>query len=151
MMATNGYDCEFVDTTCISEDVEIECSICLLILRQPYMVRCCGNRFCRTCLERLQEGALKDTPCPLCKQKIAAAMPDRKLQRLLNEKQVYCSNKNRGCTWTGELGQLEVSHLNESPSPDKLMDGCLYVQVLCSQCRRVEIERRTMTSYSHAK
>ena len=89
--------------------------------------------------------APEDIPCPLCKQKIAAAIPDKQLERLLNEKLVYCSNKKHGCTWCGELGRLEDNHLNENPpASDKLMDGCLYVQVLCSQCQRVKIERRKM-------
>ena len=84
-----GYDCKFVDPVC--KDIQTECSICLSILREPYIVQCCGNRFCRVCLVRLQAGAAtpKVTPCPLCKQKIAAAIPDKQLERLLNEKHVY--------------------------------------------------------------
>ena len=58
-------------------------------------------------------------------------MPDKQLERLLNEKLVYCSNKRHGCTWSGELGKLEHNHLlNENPpAPDKLVGGCLYVQI----------------------
>ena len=90
----------------------------------------------------------KDTPCPLCKQKIAAAMPDRQLERLLNEKLVFCSNKNRGRTWSGELLKFEGDHLNENPqTPDKVMDGCPYVKVSCSQCQRVKVERKEMTNH----
>ena len=114
------------------------------------MVQCCGNRFCRSCLEGIQAGNAtpKNTSCPLCKQKIAAAMPDKQLERLLNEKLVFCSNKKRGCTWSGELVKFEGDHLNENPrAPDKLMDGCLYVQVLCSQCQRVKVERQEMINH----
>ena len=144
MATKTGYDCEFFDT--ISEDVETECSICLMILREPYIVQCCGNRFCRSCLEKIQSGgvALEDSPCPLCKQIIAAVMPDKRLERLLNEKRVHCSYQKSGCTWIGKLGQLELSHLNENPQPDKLMNGCMCVLVLCSQCQRVKVERREM-------
>ncbi|MCG8622324.1 MAG: hypothetical protein MJE68_10070, partial [Proteobacteria bacterium] len=127
-----GYDCEFVDPVC--KDVQTDCSICLFILREPYIVQCCGNRFCRSCLVRLQAGAAtpKVTPCPLCKQKIAAAIPDKQLERLLNEKHVFCSNKSRGCAWSGELVKLEGEHLNKYPTgqaPEELMEGCMYVQV----------------------
>ena len=145
MEIVSGYDCEFVDSVC--KDIQTDCSICLLILREPYMVQCCGNRFCRSCLEGIQ-AAPSDTPCPLCKQKIAVAMPDKQLERLLNEKLVYCSNKKRGCTWSGELAKFEDDHLNENPpAPDKLMDGCVYVQVLCSQCQRVTVERHEMSNH----
>ena len=152
-----GFDCEFVDPIC--KDVQTDCSICLSILREPYIVQCCGNRFCRSCLERLQAGTAtpmtpKVTPCPLCKQKIAAAMPDKQLERLLNEKHVFCSNKSRGCTWSGELVKLEVDHLNKNPTgqtPEELMKGCKYVQVLCYQCKRVTIERQEMVDHLEKK
>ena len=89
-----------------------------------------------------------DAPCPLCKQQIAAAIPDRQLERLLNAKLVFCSNKRRGCTWYGELVKFEGYHLNENPqTPDKVMEGCLYVQVLCSQCQRVMVERQEMENH----
>ena len=143
-----GFNCEFVDPVC--KDIQTDCSICLLILREPHIVQCCGNRFCRSCLEGIQASVAspKDTPCPLCKQKIAAAMPDRQLERLLNKKLVFCSNKNRGCTWSGELLKFEGDHLNENPqTPDKVMDGCPYVQVSCSQCQKVKVERKEMTNH----
>ena len=149
-----GYDCEFVDPVC--KDVQTDCSICLLILREPYIVQCCGNRFCRSCLVALQAGAAtpKVTPCPLCKQKIVAAIPDKQLERLLNDKHVFCSNKSRGCTWSGELVKLEGEHLNKNPTDqalEELMEGCMYVQVLCYQCKRVTIERQEMADHLEKK
>ena len=166
-----GYDCEFVDAT--PKDIQTECSICLQIPRQPYIVQCCGNRFCKSCLDRITESmslvsrarpshvkrftceglarettmSLVDAPCPLCKLNIIASIPDRQLERLLREKLVYCSNKSCGCTWTGELGQLEEDHLNATPPHDKLMDGCLYVEVLCSQCQRMKVKRHAMENH----
>ena len=136
-----GYDCEFVDT--ISADIQTDCSICLLILREPYIVQCCGNRFCKPCLEGVQSIVKdsqrpQDAPCPLCKQKIATSIPDRQLERLLNEKLVYCANRKNGCKWTGVLGKFETGHL---------VNECLYTTVLCSQCERVSVRRHALRSH----
>ena len=86
----------------------------------------------------IKDSRPQDAPCPLCKQKIATSIPDRQLEGVLNEKLVYCSNKKSGCKWTGELGKFEASHL---------MNECLYVQVLCSQCQRVNIKRHAMRNH----
>ena len=84
----------------------------------------------------------QDAPCPLCKQKIATSIPDRQLERLLNEKLVYCSNKKSGCKWTGELGKFEADHLKNE---------CLYAQVLCSQCQRMNVKRHAMRNHMQHK
>ena len=140
--ASTGYDCEFVEA--VSRDTQTDCPICLHILRQPHLVECCGHRFCKACLERIQG---LEAPCPLCTRKITKAIADKQLERCLKEKQVYCSNKAYGCSWTGELGQFEEGHLNATPPQGKLMDGCLYVEVLCSQCQRMKVKRLTMENH----
>ena len=146
METVTGYDCEFVDD--VPKEIQSDCSICLLILREPYLVQCCGNRFCRACLERITKVvAIRKASCPLCKQTMTAAMPDKQLERTLKEKVVYCSNKASGCTWTGELGQLEDGHLKANPPQDQLMDGCPYVQLLCPQCKKTEVKRHAMKSH----
>ena len=38
-----GYDCEFVERP---KELETDCPICLLVLREPFQVTCCGNSFC---------------------------------------------------------------------------------------------------------
>ena len=146
METVTGYDCEFVED--VPKEIQSDCSICLLILREPFLVQCCGNRFCRVCLERITKVvAVREAPCPLCKQTMTAAMPDKQLERTLKEKVVYCSNKASGCKWTGELGQLEDGHLKVNPPHDQLMDGCPYVQLLCPQCKKTEVKRHAMRSH----
>ena len=145
-METTGYDCDFVDD--VPKEIQSDCSICLLILREPFLVQCCGNRFCRACLERITKvAAVHEASCPLCKQTMTAAIHDKQLERTLKEKVVYCSNKASGCTWTGELGQLEEGHLKANPPQDQLMDGCPYVQLLCPQCKKTEVQRHAMKSH----
>ena len=55
------------------------------------------------------------------------------LQRTLNSLQVYCSFKEVGCEWVGELGGL-CEHLNVSPSDDYKDSGCPFVQLECCYC-----------------
>ena len=145
-MAT-GHDCEFVDGP--PKELHWECSICLLVLRHPYLVDCCGNHFCKVCLDRISEAS---NICPLCKQEIFASMPNKGLERVLNQWKVYCTNHKNGCEWTGELRQLD-SHLNDQssstrvasailandqPSPpsntDPFLEGCQFVEVCCCNC-----------------
>ena len=105
----SGYDCEFVDGP--PKDLHSECSICLFVLRRPYLVDCCGNHFCKSCLDGVNQ---LNKICPLCKQEGFTAIPNKGLERVLNKKRVYCTNKKLGCEWLGELRQLD-SHLHGSP------------------------------------
>ena len=99
----------------------------------------------------MAEAGQDSATCPLCKQKITVSIPDEQLERLLKEKLVYCSNKSCGCTWTGKLGQLEDGHLNATPPQGKLMDGCQYVEVLCSQCQRMKVKCHAMENHMQKK
>ena len=47
-----GYDCEFVERP--PKAVQCECPVCLLVLREPHQVTCCGYSFCATCVKRVQ-------------------------------------------------------------------------------------------------
>jgi hypothetical protein len=63
-----------------------------------------------------------------------------KLERILNDKLVYCANKGDGCDWKGRLAELE-KHLDPKPSPDKkivaLKDGCQFKRVECRFCKEM--------------
>ena len=150
-----GYDCDFVDGP--PEDLDWMCANCLLIVRQPYLVDCCSDHFCKACLDEIlneERKESKPTPCPLCNQELTS-MPDRDLERELNQKKVCCTHKKIGCEWVGELRELD-SHLNDQaklsmsvvvsndsvaghqPTPsdtaDPLLDGCQFVEVNCRNC-----------------
>lgn len=117
-----GYECSFVKP--VHDDLQSECSICLHVLREPYLVGCCGYRFCRTCIEPLQK---KSRHCPLCKETFTS-FPDKQLERILNEKLVYCPHKETGCKWEGKLAALE-GHLN--PKPAGSVAGCYHHKEMC--------------------
>ena len=126
----NGHDVLFKEKP--SEHLPVECSICLCVLHEPRLIDCtCGASFCQQCIEpTLKEGK----PCPLCISSFTTSFPDRRLQRTLNSLQVYCSFKEVGCEWVGELGGL-CEHLNVSPSDDYKDSGCPFVQLECCYCK----------------
>ena len=139
-----GHDCSFVDP--LPADLQSECSICLHILREPYLVDCCGYRFCRACIEQIQKHGKKR--CPLCKETFNS-MPDKQLARILNAKVVYCTHKDAGCDWKGKLAELDM-HLCLLNPDEK--DGCKFVKVECCFCNeqifRFDIERHTQVCAS---
>ena len=45
-LPAGGYDCEFVD----SPPDSLECPVCLLILKEPHLLSCCGVKICQSCV-----------------------------------------------------------------------------------------------------
>ena len=128
---TGGYECQFV--TPFSSDVQTECSICLSVLREPFLVDCCGYRFCKSCIETVKED---HKPCPLCNKNFKT-FPDKQLQRMLSQKDIYCKHKEDGCEWKGELTKLD-DHLNaECDNSEKRLEGCGYTMLKCSHCEKM--------------
>ena len=122
-----GFDCEFVEKP--PKVIQSECPVCLLVLREPYQVDCCGNAFCQGCIDKVKAD---NKPCPCCK-KAFVEFKDKRLKKSLYKLQVYCSNKNQGCQWVGELEELD-NHLNSNPTKDKQLEGCRFAQIQCLYC-----------------
>ena len=122
-----GYDCDFVEKP--PEAFQTECPVCLLILKEPCLISCCGHKFCRECIERVKND---DKPCPLCGEQDFTFMRERGLERFLQGSEVWCAHKDEGCEWKGELGKLQ-EHLNQDPctSPGIQLNGCEFVAVEC--------------------
>ena len=120
-----GYDCEFVERP--SDAFQGECPVCLLVLKEPCLISCCGHKYCRVCIERVK----KDTkPCPLCNEPDFYFLQERALERYLKDLDVWCCYKKVGCEWKGKLGKYE-QHLNKTPSPESKVIGCQFVEVEC--------------------
>ena len=133
-----GYDCEFVEAP---KELQTDCPVCLVVLRDPCQVTCCGNIYCRNCIERVKQ---YNRPCPTCNSVDFNVFPDKKLQRSLNDFKVCCINKKAGCVWVDELGQL-MKHINFHPDKDRLLEGCQFADIECEFCEeafhRREIEK----------
>lgn len=108
--------------------VQWSCSVCLLILRQPHLISCCGQNYCHQCIQQVMAGS---KPCPLCNAEGFQVLHNKGLERSLADLGVRCSYRERGCEWTGELRQYE-QHLNLEPEPDQQLTGCKYVELECS-------------------
>ena len=127
----SGHECIFVKE--LPEHLHIECAICLCILKKPQLVDCsCGSHFCQSCLRPIKA---ERKPCPLCKGRFTTAVEDYGLQRIINGLDVYCSYKESGCQWVGELSKLP-EHLNVNPSDGSPQEsGCPYVHLECRHCK----------------
>lgn len=135
----SGYDCHFVEPP--HHQLQTKCSVCLCILKDPFMVDCCGYSFCHTCIKTVQDF---EKPCPLCNKQFMS-YPDKRLHRILKGMKVYCANAEAGCDWQGELAALS-EHLNMNPSIDRKPIGCIYTEVACDYCG-VLIERRYLSHH----
>ncbi len=117
MASSQGYKCEFIDT--VLED--FLCKKCNLVARRLTLTSCCGEGFCQTCITDTQE---QGQPCPVCGEKEFSILQHVKNQKRINNLQVHCSMKERGCDWSGPLDQLDT-HL------DPHLDNCQYVDTKC--------------------
>ena len=131
---SNGSELSFVKE--VPEQIEIECPVCLNILTDPYIVSCCGHNFCGSCIERVKAS---DGSCPMCKEKEYQFIINKERLRFINGLEVYCSNKEEGCQWKGELKNLST-HLNK----EKREGDCQYEEV---KCRYKKCQERRQRRY----
>ncbi len=132
---TGGYDQEFLDPP--AKLKELECPLCLLVTREPNLTSCCGQHFCQSCINRIFTDR---KPCPLCKDVNLSAFLDKKQRRKVLELKVRCSMKQRGCGWTGELGEL-ASHT------DTQNGNCQFVDMTCPNNCGGRHQRRHLKSH----
>ena len=118
------YECDFVETL----PKDLECSICLSVLREPNLNDCCGQHFCQACIQRIIDD---NKPCPLCNEANFTVILDKKTQRKILELLVKCRRHQSGCEWVGELKSLE-QHCGI----------CEYVEVDCPNSCGETIQRR---------
>ena len=126
----SSHECIF--TKSLPEHLQVECSICLCVLDNPHMIDCkCGANFCRICIQPILD---KKRPCPLCNSSFSLSMPNPSVQRTIKNLQVYCSFREVGCEWKGELGALD-EHLNDDIKSDSCKStGCPFLQLKCCYC-----------------
>lgn len=102
-----GYDCNF------AVDIKLyECPVCLLVMRDPHIVDCCGKKYCKSCIEQIK-GANRN--CPVCNQRFTICLLEKELQRAISDLNVYCTWKCKGCEWRGELRHLQKHEKEECP------------------------------------
>ncbi len=112
------------------------CMICFELLVQPALVSCCGQHFCEDCLKKWQREK-KGKSCPHCKSKTVTYIVNKERVRDINELEVYCSNKTKGCDWKGELQSL-TKHVEAS---------CQLVEIDCPKQCKLKLLRAKMNDH----
>ena len=114
-------DYKFVND--ISE--EYKCQVCMKLLDEPQLTDCCGQHFCRACLDQwFQKQGKKQ--CPHCRSETFSHISYLPLKRKINELNVYCSYREKGCGLILKLEELERHQSINNPT------GCGYIPVKCS-------------------
>ena len=136
-----GYDYDFV----APPDKSLECPVCLMTLRDPHMISCCGHEFCQRCIDRVHRDG---KPCPLCNEPNFTTMLNRKLVREVNALVIRCPQKELGCEWEGELGQLQ-SHLHPTGPGAGVVSskGCGFVVVECVYQCGAQLQRQLIQEH----
>ena len=129
----NGHDCIFTEE--LPKHLQVECSICLCVLDDPHIINCkCGAIFCQPCI---QPTLKEKRPCPLCNSQFSLSIPNPSIQWAINSLQAYCSFKETGCEWVGELCEI-AEHLNDNTKSDNYKSsGCPFLQLNCVYCNEI--------------
>ena len=94
--------------------------------------RCCGKKFCASCLDRW----IKTRPvptCPYCRATNNGERPfehviERGMKSNIESLHIKCYYNKRGCKWTGEIRNLKEHLLSD--------EGCNFALVWCpNHCR----------------
>ena len=142
MAGFDGYD--FTFTKQVPE--KFYCSICTKVLCDPHLTECCGQNFCKSCLEH----SLKEkTTCPHCRHDNFNHMLNKERKREVNELEIQCIKHQVGCRWVGELGSLQT-HLTYCGYADVLHSN-KYEQMTNSLMNNGDEVTLRMTNFTHCK
>ena len=109
--------------------IQIKCKVCQGLLNDPLLAKCCGQSFCRQCLELPQNDG-----CPHCCQKPLNTEEDIKTHNILNNIKIKCPYHVK-CSWAGCASSLE-EHLTT----------CRHKCIPCPKCK-VNRERQNIEAH----
>ena len=92
-----------------------------MVARRLTLTACCGESYCKDCVPDTQQ---QYQPCPACGQDSFTTIQLAKYLKQIESLRVFCSMKEKGCGWSGTVGELDT-HLD----PDQ--DNCQYVDTKC--------------------
>ena len=115
-----GYDYAFVDPGPSDDQM---CPICHLVARKACQANCCGKIFCKGCLEELRQYS-NEFKCPICRRRLGKRyFKDKRMEREILHLQIYCTNKNEGCSWQGNLKDIDT-HIKACHKQEVTCDKC---------------------------
>ena len=129
-----GYDYQFVD----APPDTLVCKICHCPSKVPHLSVCCGHTFCKSCLVGAKNSTVANV-CPICRSAKFETFPNKQNERLIKSLAVFCTNKDKGCKWQGEVNDI-TSHLKNS-------NGCQYVEVRCSNNCGSFVQRQYLANH----
>ena len=101
-----GYTYYFAE----SVGPELCCTLCTEVLKEPHLTSCCGQHYCSSCLKEWLDHNSENHSCPICRETEFTHILDKSVDRKVKTLKVYCEYRQDGCSWAGELSDLE-SHL----------------------------------------
>ena len=114
------------------------CKVCHLPSREPQLSACCGHSFCKSCLDTAKDTG--NSSCPTCCAEEFTVFPNKQMDRFINDLQVFCVNKEKGCDWQGEMKNIE-KHLTSD-------DGCHFEDVECSNKCGSMLQRQDLVNHT---
>ena len=130
---TGGYDYNFVKPPFDS----LLCTICFLPSKEPYLTACCGHTFCKSCLDGSKKSS---NTCPMCRSEDFPTIFNKQSDRLIRSLHIFCTNKEKGCNWQGEVNDIN-GHLG----------NCLFQVIHCpNECGEC-LQRQHLTSHVETK
>lgn len=97
---------------------DLMCALCQDVVRKPLQTKCCGQVYCKVCVNRLPRIVRGMLSCPHCKEKLEVFI-DKRAEIFVNNMKIFCTNVNRGCPWLGQLTNLKKHLENCKLSQDK--------------------------------
>lgn len=133
---SGGHNYDFIN----SVPDRFNCSICTNVLCEPELAVCCGQHFCEQCMKKWFLKQRKES-CPHCRAEGSKFqhVANKGLRAEINQLKIRCSKRSVGCSWTGELGNLQ-QHLSSG-------SGCNYAQVECSNHCGTRPCRKDLTTH----
>ena len=130
-----GYEYQFV---MIPSDMLV-CKICHCPSREPCLSVCCGHTFCKSCLDGAKRATTVSNACPVCRSEEFVTVPNKQVDRAVRSLLVFCTYKELGCEWQGEVNEI-LNHLGNN-------GDCQFESIpCCNGCGKC-IQRRYLTSH----
>lgn len=133
---SGGYDYEVIGEVI----PDLYCCVFLNLMKDA-MQFACGHGMCHSCLQDLEwktKERVLDFICPSCRQKIDNIQPATIINRIIMSVKVNCGYFERGCSWTGELSNIQ----------DHLTKECHFQLVNCTfeNCKET-MERHRLSDH----
>ena len=97
------------------------------------------HTFCKSFLEEMKHGRTSNSKvCPVCRDGKFNVVPNKQVDRKIRSLRVFCTNKEKGCEWQGELNDIN-DHL--------LREGCMYESIECTYGCGEILQRRYFTQH----